>query len=349
MREIALENRLIGDGKPCFVIAEIGINHNGDEALARRMVDAIADAGADCVKFQTFSAEEFMNGPDQQFEYVSQGEVVRESMLAMFKRYELAADSFVRLFAHARARGLIPLSTPTDVQAAEMLDRIGVGAFKIGSDDLVYIPFLDFIARKGKPVILSTGMADGVDIERAVATLRAAGNDQIVILHCVSVYPTPTQDVNLLRIRTLRAQYPGPIGFSDHSAGIIAALGAVALGASVIEKHFTLDRSLPGPDHHFSADPAELKALVAGIRTLQAQMGSARLKPARGEPEMAAMARRSIVVKCDLSQGHVITAEDLAYRRPGTGLMPYERERIIGRRARAPIAANTQLTLGMVE
>ena len=151
MRTVKLENRIIGDGQPCFVIAEIGINHNGDEALAHRMIEAIADAGADCVKFQTFSAEEFMNGPDQQFEYVSQGKVVRESMLDMFKRYELAAESFARLFAHARERGLIPLSTPTDVAAVDLLEGIGIGAFKIGSDDLVYTPFLDHVGRKGKP------------------------------------------------------------------------------------------------------------------------------------------------------------------------------------------------------
>jgi N,N'-diacetyllegionaminate synthase len=349
MRSVKIEDRVIGAGQPCFLIAEIGINHNGDETLAHHMIDAIADAGASCVKFQTFSAEEFMNGPDQQFEYTSQGKVVRESMLAMFKRHELAAPTFGRLFAHARERKLVPLSTPTDTAAVELLDEIGIGAFKVGSDDLVYTPFLDYVARKGKPVILSTGMADASDIERAVATIRSAGNEQIVILHCVSVYPTPDDDVNLRRIGTLQAQFPCPIGFSDHSAGITAALGATALGACVIEKHFTMDRNLPGPDHHFSSDPAELASLVREVRRLEAQFGSPRLRPARGEPEMAAVARRSIVSVRDLPAGHVIGYADLGYRRPGTGLMPYERSRVLGRRARHAIAANTVLSLNMVE
>lgn len=348
MRSVKIESRIVGDGQPCFVMAEIGINHNGDEALAHRMIDAIAEAGADCVKFQTFSAKEFMNGPDQQFDYVSQGKAVRESMLDMFKRYELAAETFERLFAHAREKGLVPLSTPTDIQAVELLDRIGIGAFKIGSDDLVYTPFLEQVARKGRPVIISTGMADAMDIDRAVETLTAAGNDRLVILHCVSVYPTPDADVNLRRIESLRAQYPYPIGFSDHSAGITAALGSVALGGCVIEKHFTLDRNLPGPDHHFSADLAELTALVRELRRLEAHFGSARLHPARGEPEMAKIARRSIVFKRDLPAGHCVTDDDLGYRRPGNGLMPYERHRLLGRRLKNDVTAGTQAAPYMV-
>lgn len=348
MRRVKIENRIIGDGQPCFISAEIGINHNGDEALAHRMIDAIAEAGADCVKFQTFSAEEFMNGPDQYFEYTSQGKIVRESMLEMFKRYELAAETFERLFAHSWEKGLVPLSTPTDIEAVELLDRIGIGAFKIGSDDLVYTPFLEQVARKGKPVIISTGMADAMDIDRAVDTLTAAGNSRIIILHCVSVYPTPDTDVNLRRIESLRAQYPYPIGFSDHSAGITAALGAVALGGCVVEKHFTLDRNLPGPDHHFSADPAEMTALVRELRRLELDFGSARLRPARGETEMAEIARRSIVFIRNLPVGHCVTDDDLGYRRPGTGLMPYERHRIIGRRLKKAVVAGTQAALYMV-
>lgn len=349
MPGVTIEGRAVGEGAPCFVIAEVGINHNGDEALAHRMIDTIADAGADCVKFQTFSADEFMNGPDQEFEYTSQGKVVRESMLTMFKRHELAAAAFGKLFEHARRRGLVPLSTPTDKAAVDLLDNIGIGAFKVGSDDLVYTPFLDYVARKGKPVIISTGMADALDIERAVSTIRAAGNEQVVILHCVSVYPTPDEDVNLRRIGTLRSQFGCPVGFSDHSVGITGALGAVALGACVLEKHFTMDRDLPGPDHHFSSNPEELHSLVKEVRRLEREFGSPRLRPARGEPEMAAVARRSIVAVRDLPAGHVIGDADLGYRRPGTGLMPYERDRIIGRRVRRAVPANTLLALDMVE
>ena len=349
MSIVKIENRDIGGKNPCFIIAEIGINHNGSDELAHKMIDVIAECGADCVKFQTFSAEEFMNSRDQKYEYFSQGKLVRESMLDMFKRCELPARSFSALFSHARARNLIPLSTPTDRDAVELLERIGIGAFKIGSDDLVYTPFIEYAAKKNKPIILSTGMANALDIDRAVTTVASAGNDEVIILHCVSIYPTPDQNVNLRRIETLQSRYSYPIGFSDHSGGVTAALGAVVLGACVVEKHFTLDRSLPGPDHQFSADPVELRTLVEEIRRLEAQLGEPELKPAPGEQEMAAIARRSIVISRDLKAGHQVTASDLSYRRPGTGLMPYDNWKVIGRRTRQAIPAGTQITIDLIE
>ncbi len=256
MTHIEIEGRRIGPGEPAFIIVEVGVNHNGDPELARRMVDAIAESGADCVKFQTFCAEEFCNSPDETYTYKSQGKEVTESMLAMFQRLEFKREEFAGLFEHARKRGLIPLSTPTDRGAVDLLDGLGAQAFKVGSDDLVYSPFLEYVAAKGKPVIISTGMADAADVDRAVAAIQGAGNDRIVILHCVSLYPTPEDKVNLRKIETLRGLHPeAVIGFSDHSQGATACLGAVALGACVLEKHFTLDKNLPGPDHWFSADP----------------------------------------------------------------------------------------------
>ena len=343
--EIVIEGRAIGPGHPCFIIAEVGVNHNGNVDTALAMIDAIAETDADCVKFQTFSAEEFINNPDETYEYISQGEVVRESQMAMFKRLELERSEFSRLFARAREKGLIPLSTPTDRPAVDLLDDLGAGAFKVGSDDLVYTPFLEYVASKGKPVIISTGMADTDDIERAIEAIRNAGNDRICVLHCVSLYPTPDAKVNLRKITTLLERFPVPIGFSDHSDGIVAGLGAVALGACVVEKHFTLDRNMPGPDHRFSMDPEELAALVSGIRRMEANMGDGAIVPAPGEIEMRRIARRSIVAARDLPAGHIISEDDLVYQRPGTGLMPYEADKVIDREVRVAIAEKELITL----
>lgn len=349
MTSMKIGNRTIGDGFPCFIMVELGINHNGDPELAHKMIDAVADTGADCIKFQTFHAEEFMNGPDQPFEYVSQGKTIRESMLTMFKRCELADSEFAKLFDHARQRGLTPLSTPTDHSAVDLLDAVGTEAFKIGSDDLVYTPFLRYVASKGKPVIISTGMARAEDVDRAVEAIRETGNDQILILHCVSLYPTPDSVVNLRKIPAYADRYGVPVGFSDHSDGYTAALGAVALGACALEKHFTLSRDLPGPDHRFSADPQETAAMVREIRRLEASMGAPELVLAKGEGAMADIAHRSIVIAREVKAGEIINEGMLAYRRPGTGLMPYEMPNVIGRRAVATIAADTLLQWDMLD
>jgi N,N'-diacetyllegionaminate synthase len=343
MTSIRIGNRVIGPEQPCFIIAEVGVNHNGDPKIAKQMIDGIAETGADCVKFQTFHADEFVRSTEETYDYYSQGKKVTESMLEMFRRLELKKDVFAELFDHARQNGLIPLSTPTDKQAVDLLEEIGAEAFKIGSDDLVYTPFLDYVAGKNRPMMLSTGMATADDIERAVNTIRSVGNDKIILLHCVSLYPTPEKEINLRRIKTLNALYDLPIGFSDHSSGTTAALGAVALGACVIEKHFTLDQNLPGPDHWFSADPGEMKALVNGIRSLETQLGCGRLWPSPPEQEMAALCHRSIVAARSMNKGDIINTGDLAYQRPGTGLPPHLSDRVIGRRLRTHLAAGTIL------
>ena len=340
---IAIEGRLVGVGQPSFIIAEIGVNHNGDMDLAHRMVDAIADAGADCAKFQTFKAEQFCNSRDEIYEYVSQGMVVRESMFEMFERLELRHDDHDALFRHARERGLVPMSTPADPIAVELLERLGAGAYKIGSDDLTYPDFIDFVARKGKPLILSTGMADEEDVMRAVATVDATGNRQLIILHCVSEYPAPDVVVNLRKIDSLRRLTGRPIGFSDHSWGITAAIGATALGSCVIEKHFTMDRDMPGPDHRFSCDPAELTALVREVRRLEAQLGQGAIVPSAEERNMRKLARRSIVAARAIPAGTVLADEHLAFRRPGTGLMPYQADMVLGRRVVRRIEAGEQI------
>ncbi|MDP6781723.1 MAG: N-acetylneuraminate synthase family protein [Alphaproteobacteria bacterium] len=349
MDRIDIEGHEVGEGQPCFIIAEVGVNHNGDPELAMKMIKAAAEAGADCVKFQTFRAQEFVNDAEETYTYTSKGREVTESMLEMFQRLELKQEDFARLFEHTRELGLVPLSTPTDREAVDLLDELGAGAFKIGSDDLVYTPFLEYMAAKGKPVILSTGMAGMEDVERAVAAVRGAGNEQIVLLHCVSLYPTPDDQVNLHRIAALREKFGLAVGFSDHSSGITAALGAVALGGCMVEKHFTLDRNFPGPDHWFSADPAELKELVSALRRMEAHLGAGDATLGEGEQDMASLAHRSIVASADLPAGHCIGEGDLAFRRPGTGLMPYEMDKIIGRRTREVVAAGTLLNVDMFE
>lgn len=346
--EIRLDERSVGKGHPCFIIAEIGVNHNGDINTALKMVDAVAKSGADCVKFQTFSADEFVNNPDETYEYISQGERVRESQLAMFKRLELKREEFSKLFARATEKGIMPLSTPTDRAAVDLLDDLGVGAFKIGSDDLVYTPFLEYVAAKGKPIIISTGMADVEDIDRAVNVIENTGNLQICLLHCVSLYPTPDADINLRKIPVMAQRYNYPVGFSDHSDGVTAALGAVALEACIIEKHFTLDRNMPGPDHRFSTDPKQLTELVLALRKLEESMGKPDLVPVEDEFEMRRIARRSIVAARDLPAGHIIAEKDLAFQRPGTGLMPYEIKHLLGCRAKAAIKAKSLLSFDQV-
>ena len=310
-----------------------------------RMIDAIAEAGADCVKFQTFTADEFCNNPDDIYEYVSQGENVRESMLDMFKRLEISYDHFSSFFDHARKRGLLPLSTPTDPSAVDLLEKIGSEAYKIGSDDLVYTPFLNYVAKKGKPVIFSTGMGNVLDIERAVKTIRDTGNEEIIILHCVSQYPAEDQDLNLQKMVAIRKHFGLEVGFSDHSMGVQAAASAVAMGARVIEKHFTLDRNMPGPDHRFSTNPEELVELVSAVRKVEIMMGSGKIEPTAKENEMAQLARRSIVAARDLKAGQRLAEDDVNYQRPGTGLAPYEIYGLIDKKLQVNISAGTMLTL----
>jgi len=345
---VEIEGRKIGLENPCFIVGEIGINHNGDPQRAMKMIDAIADAGASCVKFQTFRAKEFLADESLTYTYFSQGKEVTESQMDMFQRCEFDWSEFENLFTHVRKRGLIPLSTPTDHDAVDFLDRIGVGAFKVGSDDIVYTPFLRYIAEKGKPVIISSGMADAEDIRRAVEAIEETGNDQIIVCHCVSEYPTPEEHVNLRKISELRKFLEHPVGYSDHSQELTAAMGAVALGACYFERHFTLDKTLPGPDHWFAADPEDLKSLVAGIRQIEKNLGTGTLRASNEEEKMKPLARRSIVAAVDLEAGHVITEKDLTYRRPGTGLMPYEADRIIGRRVLRGVAAGTMLAMDML-
>lgn len=344
-KTVVLGRREVGPGHPVLVVAEATINHNGDLELARRMVAEAARAGADAVKFQAYHTEEFLASRDLTYTYRSQGREVTEKQYDMFKRCELGRSDFEVLRDECRTHGLLFLCTATDVEAARMLVAIGVDAIKVGSDDLVHHPMLRELARLGKPLILSTGMAELAEVQRTARLLEENGAEEVIVLHCTSVYPTPEDQANVLRVETLRRELPCPIGFSDHTFGISAAATAVALGACLVERHFTLDRELPGPDHSMSADPATLRALVEAVRLVEQNRGSGEVRPSAQEVEMRAIARRSVVARQALPAGTVLGREHFAYKRPGTGIAPMDEGLLLGRTTRQALREADLITL----
>ena len=348
MKAIEILGREIGPGQPCFIIAEAGVNHNGSLEMARQLVDAAARAGADAVKFQTFKAEKVVSPQAPKAAYQLQTTGASESQLDMVKRLELPFDAFRELYVYCQDKGIRFMSTPFDEESVDFLAELGVAVFKIPSGEITNLPFLAHVAHKGKPMIVSTGMSYLGEVEAAVRTIEEVGNRDFVLLHCVSNYPANPADVNLRAMHTLAAAFGVPVGYSDHTLGIEVAIAAVALGACVIEKHFTLDRSLPGPDHRASLEPDELAALVRGIRTVEAALGHGRKEPAASEANTTVVARRSLVAARDIPAGTVLTEEMIAIKRPGTGLPPAMRPYLIGRTARITILAGTLLTLEML-
>ncbi|MEA3210623.1 MAG: N,N-diacetyllegionaminate synthase [Chthoniobacter sp.] len=347
MTSLNIAGRQIGLGHPCFVIAEAGVNHNGSLDLARRLIDAAADAGADAVKFQTFQAEQLVTADAPKAIYQQQTTDADESQFTMLKRLELDAPAHHELMAHTAARGLIFLSTPFDEPSADLLEALDLPAFKIPSGEITNFPLLEHVARKRRPIILSTGMSTLAEVEAAVAAIRGAGDGGLALLHCVSCYPTAPIDANLRAMQTMTAAFPVPVGFSDHTLGTEVALAAVALGAQIIEKHLTLDRSLPGPDHAASLEPAEFKALLRGIRNVETALGHGRKEPALSEANTAAVARKSLIAARDLPAGEVLDATAIAIKRPGTGLAPARRGELVGRKTRIAVPAGTLFTLEM--
>jgi len=341
---VEIAGRSIGSGQPCFVIAEAGVNHNGDLDMAKRLIDIAAEAGVDAVKFQTFRAERLVTAGAPTARYQREATGGESSQLELLRRLELPDEAHAELQAACGLRHILFLSTPFDELSADDLQSLGLPAFKISSGDLTNVPFLAHVARMGRPVILSTGMATMDEVSAAVQAVEQTGNRQIVLLHCVSNYPTDPRDVNLRAMETMRRTFSYPVGFSDHTQGIEVALAAVALGAAMIEKHITIDRTLPGPDHRASLEPGELTQMVKGIRLIEQALGHGAKRPAPAEAEIAAVARKSVVAARDITSGSLLTADMLAIRRPGTGLPPDMRERLIGRRVRKAIAAGTPIT-----
>lgn len=345
---VDLEGRLVGQGCPTFVIAEIGVNHNGDFDTALKMVDEAARCGVDSVKFQTFRAEEFMADREIDFVYEVNGRPVSENMYDMFKRLELPDSWHSKLFDHARSRGLVPLTSTADVESVALVSGLGVSALKMASEDFINLPLLNHAAATGVPLILSTGMASEDEIDDVLELLAAHNRSEVIFLHCVSLYPTPDQEAHLQRLSALRLKTDAIVGYSDHTLGVEASCAAVALGACVVEKHFTLDRSMNGPDHALSAEPEELAALVRSIRRTESMLGERSLDYSPGETRSRHDFRRSVVGADNLEKGTVLKREHLAFKRPGLGLRARDIPRLLGGKLKRNVMANERLSLNDV-
>lgn len=346
---VRVGDRRIGQGQPCFIVAEAGVNHNGSLSIARRLVEAAVNAGADAVKFQSFRADRLVSRDCPKVEYQKRGTNAGESHFEMLRRLELSPQAHRELISQCRRWGILFMSSPFDEGSADLLEDLGVLAYKIPSGEITNFPLLSHVARKGKPVILSTGMATLEEVEAAVRTIQEAGNRELILLHCVSNYPADPADANLRAMQTMAAHFGLPVGYSDHTPGVEVALAAVALGACVIEKHFTLDKEMPGPDHRASAAPEELAALVRGIRLVDSALGDGRKVPASSEIPMSAVIRKSIVAARNISTGTPLAADSLTAKRPGTGLSPALREQLLGRIAKRDIPKGSLITLESLE
>jgi N-acetylneuraminate synthase/N,N'-diacetyllegionaminate synthase len=377
MKKIEVADYLIGEGEPCFVVAEAGVNHNGDIQLAKKLVDVAKDAGADAVKFQTWKTEEIvtLHVPKPKYQKTSEG----NSQYEMLKKLELSDEDFKQLAEYARSVGIIFLSTPEGEACTNFIDELGVPAFKIGSADLTNHPHLAYVAKKRKPVILSTGMATLEEVREAVEIIKNTGNNEIILLHCTSNYPTRLESVNLRAMITLKKEFGLPVGYSDHTTSMGVSIMATLLGASVIEKHFTLDKKLPGPDHKASLEPHELREMIKGIRLAERNrvaesmlgkemreistkvaierkvlegieriLGQASKKPTRSEEEMIRLARKYIVAKEEIRKGEVITLKMLSIKRSGGGLEPKHLKEIIGKKAKIKIGKDETVTFDKV-
>ena len=331
--KVKIGDRYIGEEEPCFIIAEAGVNHNGDINLAKKLIDVAKDAGADTVKFQTFKTERFLSKNIVVPKHVKS----TESLFDTIRKLELSEEGHYELSKYCKRKGIIFMSTPMDNNSVDLLDNIGVPVFKVASSDLDNLPLLDYIAKKEKPIILSTGMGTIGEVGEAVEVIKSNGNDDIIILHCVSTYPPRVEDVNLRAINTLRDAFKLPVGYSDHTIGINIPLAAVVIGAKVIEKHLTLDKKMEGPDHAVSADPADLKNLIAGIREIEKSFGTGVKSPSKDEIEMKKSFRKSVVAGVDIKKGETITPEMLSIKRPGTGISPKYFDFIVGRKAERDI------------
>jgi N-acetylneuraminate synthase len=338
MTSLFLGAREVGPGQPCFVIAEAGVNHNGNLNLALRLVEVAAAAGADAVKFQTFSADRVAapSAPTAPYQAAHTGEQSQQEML---RQLELSRDDHRALQAHARRHGILFFSTPFDESSADLLDELGVCAFKVSSGDVTNLPFLAHLAGKGRPVILSTGMSELAEVGAAVETIRKAGDGGLALLHCVSLYPTDPALCNLRAVQTLASAFNVPCGFSDHTPGIAVALAAVALGACLIEKHLTLDRGLPGPDHHASLQPEELGELMRGIRVVQSALGDGVKRALPEEAHHRQLGRKSLHWARPLPRGTAIAPGDLIALRPATGIPPVQKADLLGRRLMRDVQA----------
>ncbi len=347
--EFVIQGRKIGIDQTPYCIAEVGINHNGSLEKALEMISVAKKAGADAVKFQTFKAREMCGDPNQLFTYKSQGKTITEPMVEMFLRNELTHDDWFAIKKQCISNDIVFFSTPQNFSDLEFLLKIGVPAIKIGSDDFTNLPLLESYSEVGLPLIVSSGMADMAEVYTSLNTIGAFKNKQIAILQCTSQYPTRPKDVNLKRIRTLKSAFPMvEVGFSDHTQGALASSLAVAMGASIFEKHFTLDNNLPGPDHWFSENPVGLEKWINSIKTSWDMMGDPIIRPTQEEHHMKNISRRSIVAIKDIKNGSKFTKNNIAIRRPGTGLPPDMYEKVLNCKTSVNLKEGDIVVLGNI-
>jgi len=329
-----------------FIIAEAGVNHNGNLEMARQLIDAAVAAGADAVKFQTFKAEKIIAGNAPKAHYQQETTDSDESQLEMVKKLELDEAAHIQLYQYCQIKGILFLSTPFDLESIDLLSRLGLEIFKIPSGEITNLPYLRKLGALKKRIILSTGMANLGEIKNALDVLTESGTplENVSVLHCNTEYPTTFEDANLKAMLTIKNAFHGiAVGYSDHTNGIEVAIAAVAMGAAVIEKHFTLDRSLPGPDHKASLEPDELKAMVKAIRNIEKALGDGIKRPSPSEVKNKSVARKSIVAATTIEKGEMFNEQNITVKRPGTGISPMFWDEIIGRRATKPYLRDEQI------
>ncbi|MGM0599477.1 MAG: N-acetylneuraminate synthase [Candidatus Rifleibacteriota bacterium] len=340
----------IGKNHSCYVIAEAGSNHNGDFDAALKLIDVAVESGADAVKFQIFSADTIYSKKTPMASYLKKKKLAKddETLYDLIKKLEIPRQWLPDLMKYCRQKKITFLSTPFDLAAVDELEELGIDAYKVASFEITHLPMLKKISQTGKPIILSTGMANLEDIEVALDTIRKAGSSEVALLHCAIAYPPEFKNINLRAMDTMEMAFQCPVGFSDHTMGHVTDVAAVARGACIIEKHYTLSREQVGPDHPFSLEPDELKEMVTAIRQTEELLGSSIKRPSEAEKEMHRIGRRSLVAACDIKAGTAITEEMIAVKRPGFGIPTRFMQLVVGRKAAVDIEEDDILTWDMV-
>jgi N,N'-diacetyllegionaminate synthase len=331
----------------CLIIAEVGVNHNGSPDLAKNLVDAAVGAGADVVKFQTFKARSLSTEVAEKAEYQSHNSDTHESQYAMLRKLELSCEMHVVLLRHCDTKGIEFLSSAFDIDSLDYLHSLGLHRFKIPSGEISNLPYLRHIGRMGKPIIISTGMSSIDEVNSAIVSLERSGTPRslVTVLHCNTEYPTPMEDVNLMAMCTMREALGVKVGYSDHTSGIEVSIAAVAMGATVIEKHLTLDRNLPGPDHRASLEPDEFAKMVNAIRNIESARGDGVKRPSNSEAKNITAARKSLVAAKPIFRGEVFTPENVTTKRPGNGISPMRWDDVIGQVARKDFSIDELITI----
>lgn len=340
--------RSVGRNQPVFIIAEAGVNHNGRFDNAKKLIDIASKAGADAVKFQTFKSSGLVTDNAYAADYVQKNIGKKVKQIDMIRELELEYDDFKKLKNYCDGKNIIFLSTPHSFDAIDFLEEL-IPAYKFGSGDLTNIPSIEYAAKKGKPMLLGTGMATLQEVKSAVGAIRKQGNNQIVLLHCTTNYPCEIGEVNLNAMLTMKKEFDCLVGYSDHTEGLVVPTVATAMGANVIEKHFTIDKNLPGPDHKASLNPDELKNMVSNIRETELILGSFDKKPTASEEKIKRVVRKSLVAKNNISKGTKITRDLIDIKRPGNGISPADIEKVVGRIAKINIQKDESFQFNMVE